>query len=59
MTPEEQLCADLAPLQDRASEPDEFDPRSCLTVLALLVCFWLLVGGSVWAWAETAWSVTR
>lgn len=29
---------------------EEFDPRGCRAVLALIVCFWIAVGAMVWDW---------
>lgn len=29
---------------------EDFDPRGCQVVLALTVCFWIVVGALVWGW---------
>ena len=52
----------LAEQREREGPPTEFDHRSCLAVLGLLACFWIVapaIGVSVWDWAEQAWNVTR
>ena len=52
----------LAEQREREGPPTEFDHRSCLAVLGLLACFWILAAPivvSVWDWAEQAWNVTR
>ena len=29
---------------------EDFDPRGCQVVLALTVCFWIVVCALVWGW---------
>ena len=52
----------LAEQREREGPPTEFDHRSCLAVLGLLACFWILaaaIGVSVWDWAFTTMEGTR
>ena len=52
----------LAEQREREGSPTEFDHHSCLAVLGMLACFWILaapIGVSVWDWAFTTMEGTR